>query len=107
MLGIVKCGKATTNVGGIIPIPAYSEIVTAESVSVSFLIKMRDIDQIKAEVRIKKPPKLKERSGLKTIIVPKKPTNKAIILLIFNFSFKNKKAKKVVKIGTVRFRAVT
>ena len=107
MLSIVKCGKATKKVGGIIPTPAYSEIVTAESVSVSFFIKMRDIDQIKAEVRIKKPPKLKDRSGLKTIIVPKKPTNKAIILLIFNFSFKNKKARKVVKIGTVRFRAVT
>ena len=95
------------NVGGIIPTPAYSEIVTAESVSVNFLINIKDIDHIKAEVSIKKPPKLIETSGLKTIIVPKKPINKAISLLNFNFSFKNTKAKNVVKIGTVKFSAVT
>ena len=106
-LGMVRYGYAATNVEGIIPTPAYKEIVTAESVSVNLLINIRDIDQIKAEVSINKPPKLIEMSGLRTTIVPKKPTNKAIILLIFNFSFKNTKARNVVKIGTVKFSAVT
>ena len=79
---MVKYGQAATKVGGTIPTPAYKEIVTAESVSVSFFIKISEIDQIKAEVNINKPPRLSEISGLKTINVPIKPMHKAIILLI-------------------------
>ena len=107
MLGILKYGHAAIKVGGTIPTPAYKEIVTAESVSVSFFIKISEIDQIKAEISINRLPKSTDISGLKTIIVPRKPMHKAIILLIFIFSFKKKTAKKVVKIGTVKFKAVT
>ena len=45
-------------------------------------------------------------SGLKTITVPTKPINKAITRLTFILSFKNITAKIVVKIGTVKFKAV-
>ena len=48
-----------------------------------------------------------EISGLKTIIAPKKPINKAESLCFFRFSFKNRNAKSVVKMGTVKFKAVT
>ena len=89
------------------PFASLIFLVTAESVSVNFLIKIRETDQIKAEISIKIPPKLIEISGLKTTNVPKNPTSKAITLLFFNFSYKKKKANKVVKIGTVKLRAVT
>ena len=80
---------------------------TAESVSVNFLINIRDMDHIKDDISIKSPPKLIEISGLKTIIHPINPTHKAIILLNLIFSFKKTIANKVVKIGTDKFNAVT
>ena len=92
---------------GIIPTPAYKDIVTAESVSVNFFIIISDIDQIKDEVIINKPPRLIDISGLNTIMAPKNPTLKAASLLNLISSFKNIIAKIDVKIGTVKFNAVT
>lgn len=104
---MTKYGKATINVAGIIPNPAYNDIVTAESVLVSFFIKISDIDQMKDDKRIRNPPMFIDTVGLKTIIVPKNAISKATIRLALIFSFKKIIANIVPKIGTVKFRAVT
>ena len=82
-------------------------MVTGESVSVNFFIKIRETDQISEEISIKIPPTFSEMSGLKTIIAPKKPTKRARILCFLSFSLKNTNANNVVKMGTVKLRAVT
>ena len=82
-------------------------MVTGASVSVNFFMKIREIDQIKDDIKINSPPKFSDKSGLKTINVPIKPISKAEIRLIFIFSFKKNIAKKVPKIGTVKLSAVT
>ena len=65
-------------------------MVTGASVSVNFFMKIREIDQIKDDIKINSPPKFSDKSGLKTINVPIKPISKAEIRLIFIFSFKKK-----------------
>ena len=105
-VGEVQTGNARNNVAGTRPTPAYKDIVYTESVIVNLLIMMRQIDQSKDErITIRDPISI-VISGLRTISVPINPIIKAVILRILIISFKNKTEKIVVKIGTVKPRAV-
>jgi hypothetical protein len=93
-------------VAGIIPIPKYSEIVTALSVWVSFLIKIKQTDHRNEEKMINIAPNSIDMSGLITIIVPMKPIMRALVLRILIFSPIKITARIVAKIGTVKPRVV-
>ena len=67
---------------------------------------MRQTDQSKDDrITIRDPISI-VISGLRTINVPMNPIIKAVILRSLIISFKNKTEKIVVKIGTVKPRAV-
>ena len=105
-VGEVQTGNARNKVAGMRPTPAYRDIVYTESVIVNLLIMMRQIDQSKDDrITIKDPISI-VISGLKTISVPINPVIKAVILRILIISLRNKTEKIVVKIGTVKPRAV-
>ena len=67
---------------------------------------MRQTDQSKDDKITIRDPNSIEVSGLRTISVPINPIIKADILRILIISFRNKTEKIVVKIGTVKPRAV-
>ena len=105
-VGEVQTGNARNNVAGMRPTPAYKDIVYTESVIVNLLIMIRQIDQSKEDrITIKDPISI-VMSGLRTISVPINPIIKAVILRILIISLRNKTEKIVVKIGTVKPRAV-
>ena len=68
----------------------------------SFFINIRQIDHKKDEKIINNAPNSIEMSGRITIIVPIKPTIKAVVLLNLIFSFIKITARIVAKIGTVK-----
>ena len=105
-VGEVQTGNARNNVAGTRPTPAYKDIVYTESVIVNLFIMMRQTDQSKDDrITIRDPISI-VISGLRTISVPINPIIKAVILRILIISLRNKTEKIVVKIGTVKPRAV-